>query len=187
MHHYCTPSYTWGCHHPLTNAKVRRKGAVWYTTFGQALGQKEPHHWCLLKFIVCVGNSFYLICKWAQYIWHFQIFKDFENTWTSDFVNGCMQYTKQFTLVFEKAFKNIGMWWGHVVSCVLIVIIVLWWGHIALSSHITCTSSQCFAWTTPILFFYSNLQNVIAHYVMVIFEIFRRIGVLYGTCFSGFQ
>jgi hypothetical protein len=28
------PSCTWGCHHPLTNAKVRRKGAVRYTTFG---------------------------------------------------------------------------------------------------------------------------------------------------------
>ncbi len=68
--------------------------------------------------------------------------------------------------------KNIGMWWGHVVSCVLIVITVLWWGHIALSFHIACTSSQCFAWTTPILFFYSNLQNVFAHYVMVIFEKF---------------
>jgi hypothetical protein len=24
------PSYTWGCHHPLTNAKVRRKGAMRY-------------------------------------------------------------------------------------------------------------------------------------------------------------
>jgi hypothetical protein len=37
------PSYTWGCHHPLTNAKVRRKGAVGYTKFGHAPSQKEPH------------------------------------------------------------------------------------------------------------------------------------------------
>ncbi len=64
MHHYCTPSCTWGCHHPLTNVKVRRKGVVWYITFGQTLGQKKPH-WCWLKFLVCVGNSFYSICKWA--------------------------------------------------------------------------------------------------------------------------
>jgi len=28
------PSCMWGCQHPLTNAKVRRKGAVRYTTFG---------------------------------------------------------------------------------------------------------------------------------------------------------
>jgi hypothetical protein len=27
-------SCTWGCQHPLTNAKVRKKGAVRYTTFG---------------------------------------------------------------------------------------------------------------------------------------------------------
>jgi hypothetical protein len=37
----------------------------------------------------------------------FQFFKDFENTWTSDFVNGCMQYTKQLTLVFEEALNFI--------------------------------------------------------------------------------
>jgi hypothetical protein len=73
MHHYCTPSYTWGCHHPLTNAKVRKKRVVWYIAFGQAPSQKEPHRWCWLEFLMCVGNSFYSICKWAQYIW--QIFK----------------------------------------------------------------------------------------------------------------
>jgi hypothetical protein len=96
--------------------------------------------------------------------------------------------------------KNIGMWWGHIASCVLIVIIALWWGHIALSSYIICTSSQCSAWIAPILFFYSNLQNVFAHYVLVIFENFglfsyffmeilenSRIGVLCGTSFGGFQ
>jgi hypothetical protein len=27
-------SYTSGCQHPLTNAKVRRKKAMMYTTFG---------------------------------------------------------------------------------------------------------------------------------------------------------
>ncbi len=27
------PSYMWGCHHPLTNAKVRRKGTMRYRTF----------------------------------------------------------------------------------------------------------------------------------------------------------
>ncbi len=27
------PSYMWGCHHPLTNAKVRRNGTMRYRTF----------------------------------------------------------------------------------------------------------------------------------------------------------
>jgi hypothetical protein len=40
------PSCTWGCHHPMTNAKVRRKWAMRYITFGQAPSQKEPHQWC---------------------------------------------------------------------------------------------------------------------------------------------
>jgi hypothetical protein len=64
-----TPSCTWGCDHPLTNAKVRRQGAMKHTTFGQVPNQKEPHQWCWLKFLMCVGNSFYSICKWAQYKW----------------------------------------------------------------------------------------------------------------------
>jgi hypothetical protein len=63
------------------------------------------------------------------------------------------------------------MWWGLVASCVLVVIIALWWSHIALSSYIAYTSSQCFAWSVRILFSYYDLQNVFAHYVMVIFEI----------------
>jgi hypothetical protein len=70
------PSYMWECHHPLANAKVRRKGAVRYTTFGQAPSQKEPHQWWWLEFLVCVGNSIYLICKWAQYNWFFFNFKE---------------------------------------------------------------------------------------------------------------
>jgi hypothetical protein len=37
----------------------------------------------------------------------FQIFWDYENTWTNDFVNGCMQYTKQFTFVFEESLSFI--------------------------------------------------------------------------------
>ncbi len=105
----------------------------------------------------------------------FQFITDYENTWINGFVNGCMQYTKQFAFVFEEALsfiKNTSMWWGHVASCVLIVIATLWWGYIALNSCIACTSSQCFVWIALILFFYFELQNVVAHYVIVIFEKF---------------
>jgi len=63
------PSCTWGCHHPLTNAKVRRKGVVRYVLFGHAPSQNEPHQWCWLEFFMCIGNSSYSICKWTQYRW----------------------------------------------------------------------------------------------------------------------
>ncbi len=41
-----------------------------------------------------------------------------------------------------------------------------------MSSYIVCTSSQCFVWIALIFFFYFELQNVFAHYVLVIFENF---------------
>jgi hypothetical protein len=93
------------------------------------------------------------------------------------------------------------MWWGHVASCVFIVITTLWWSHIALSSCIACTSSQCYTWTAHILFFYFDLAKcicplcwslkILAYFHMIFFvEILkncRRIGVLYGTSSNGFQ
>jgi hypothetical protein len=78
-------------------------------------------------------------------------------------------------LVFEEALSIIQNYWHVVRPCCL------------RCSHcnycfvvrprcfefcIACSSSHCSAWTAPMLFSYSDLQNVFAHYVLVIFECF---------------
>ncbi len=64
---------------------------------------------------------FFLKCELIGCITTWCIFKDFENNWTSDFVNGYMQYIKQFTLVFvfEEALNFIQKYWHVVRPCCL--------------------------------------------------------------------
>jgi hypothetical protein len=136
---------------------------------------------------------------------NFHIFKDFENTWINDFLNGCMQYTKQFILVFEEALNFIQKYWHVVRLCCFMCFHCNY--YFVVKPH--CLEFlHCLHKLTMFCLDYSyfvfllwlakcicplccddlwNFWLIFIWFVVEILEIFKRIGVLYGASSSGFQ